>query len=36
MKRGEIELLQGYADAKADFDREDAAARPWVRERTRA
>ena len=32
----EIGLLQGYADAKAGFDCEDAVARPWVRERQRA
>ena len=31
----EIGLLQGYAEAKADFDRADAAARPWVRPRKR-
>ncbi|MAS85151.1 MAG: 3-isopropylmalate dehydratase, partial [Erythrobacteraceae bacterium] len=31
----EIGLLQGYAEAKAEFDRADAAARPWVRDRQR-
>ena len=32
----EIGLLQGYADAKAEFDRHDTKARPWVRDRQRA
>ncbi|WP_226663331.1 3-isopropylmalate dehydratase small subunit [Alteriqipengyuania lutimaris] len=32
----EIGLLESYADAKAEFDHADAAARPWVRERQRA
>ena len=32
----EIGLLQGYADAKAEFDRHDTTARPWVRSRQRA
>mgnify|MGYP001984498897 CR=1 FL=1 len=32
----EIGLLESYTDAKADFDRKDAAARPWVRDRQRA
>ena len=29
----EIGLLKSYTDAKAEFDRRDAQARPWVRER---
>ena len=32
----EVGLLQSYTDSKADFDREDAKARPWVRDRQRA
>lgn len=32
----EIGLLESYAGAKAEFDREDAVARPWVRNRQRA
>ena len=32
----EIGLLQSYTDAKARFDRADATARPWVRDRQRA